>query len=149
MRSRRSSTSADLSELRERFQAAIEAHLPGVFGIQLVAAAAGRVEARLDVRPEFLATNGYLHAGTVVTLADTACGMGCLATLPEGASGFTTVELKSNFVSSAQAGDGLGCVATMAHGGRTTQVWDAVVTRESDGKQLALFRCTQYLLRPE
>jgi acyl-coenzyme A thioesterase PaaI-like protein len=34
----------------------------------------------------------------------------------------------------------------MAHGGRTTQVWDATVRRESDMKVLALFRCTQYLL---
>jgi 1,4-dihydroxy-2-naphthoyl-CoA hydrolase len=100
----------------------------------------------MDVRPEFLAPNEYLHAGTVVTLADSACGLGCRASLPAGAAGFTTVELKSNFLRSARAGDGLSCRATLAHGGRTTQVWDALVTRESDGADLALFRCTQYLL---
>jgi uncharacterized protein (TIGR00369 family) len=100
----------------------------------------------MEIRPEFLAPNDFLHAGAVVTLADSACGMGCIASLPDDAQGFTTVELKSNFLRSARAGDGLRCRATLAHGGRTTQVWDAVVTRESDGRDLALFRCTQYLL---
>jgi 1,4-dihydroxy-2-naphthoyl-CoA hydrolase len=106
----------------------------------------GALEARMDVRPEFLAPNDFLHAGAVITLADSACGMGCLASLPDDVAGFTTVELKSNFLRSARAGDGLLCKATIAHDGRSTQVWDAVVTRESDGKDLALFRCTQYLL---
>ena len=72
--------------------------------------------------------------------------MGCIRSLPEDAAGFTTVELKSNFLRSAGAGDALRCRATVAHAGRTTQVWDAVVSRESDGRELALFRCTQYLL---
>ena len=103
----------------------------------------------MDIRPEFLAPNDFLHAGAVVTLADSACGLGCRASLPEGAAGFTTVELKSNFLRSARAGDGLRCRAALVHGGRTTQVWDAVVTRESDGSDLALFRCTQYLLSEE
>jgi 1,4-dihydroxy-2-naphthoyl-CoA hydrolase len=67
--------------------------------------------------------------------------------LPEGGTGFTTIELKSNFLRSARPGDALRCETEMAHGGRTTQVWDATVTRESDGKEIALFRCTQYVLR--
>ena len=129
-----------------QFEKVMQGRLPGHFGIRLLAVEYGRVEAELDLRPEFLAPNDYLHAGTVVTLADTCCGMGCVASLPEGAAGFTTVELKTNFLRSARAGDGLTCRATMTHGGRTTQVWDAVVIRESDGKDLALFRCTQYLL---
>ena len=124
----------------------MEGRLPGLFGLELLAIEPGRVEARMDVRSDFLAPNDFLHAGAVVTLADSACGMGCIASLPEGAAGFTTVELKSNFLRSARAGDGLACQATLAHGGRTTQVWDAIVKRESDGKDLALFRCTQYLL---
>ena len=103
------------------------------------------VAARLQVTPEHLAPNGYLHAGTVVTLADSCCGMGCMASMPEDVAGFTTVELKANFLRTATGG-GLGCRATLAHAGRTTQVWDAAVEREEDGKPLALFRCTQYLL---
>jgi uncharacterized protein (TIGR00369 family) len=127
----------------------MQGRLPGLFGLELRAIENGHVEARMDLREDFLAPNGFLHAGAVVTLADSACGMGSLASLPDGATGFTTVELKSNFLRSARAGDGLACRATMVHGGRTTQVWDAVVTRESDGRELALFRCTQYLLRDQ
>jgi uncharacterized protein (TIGR00369 family) len=61
-------------------------------------------------------------------------------------AGFTTSELKSNFLRSTVEDDALRCEARLVHGGRTTQVWDATVTRESDEKPLALFRCTQYLL---
>ena len=43
----------------------------------------------LPLRADHVAPNGYLHAGTVVALADTACGYGCIASLPDGASGFT------------------------------------------------------------
>jgi uncharacterized protein (TIGR00369 family) len=120
--------------------------LPGLFDLELLEAGHGRVQARLDLKPEFMAPNDFLHAGTIVTLADTCCGMGTLASLPEGVAGFTTAELKVNFLRSARADDALGCEARLAHGGRTTQVWDARVTRESDGKDLALFRCTQHLL---
>jgi uncharacterized protein (TIGR00369 family) len=98
----------------------------------------------LPLRPELLAPNGYLHAATVVALADSACGYGCIASLPEGATGFTTIELKTNFLGTALEGT-LSCESRRVHGGRTTQVWDATVTAES-GKTLALFRCTQLLL---
>ena len=124
-------------------------HLPGLFGIELLRAEIGVAEGRMELRPDFMAPNDYLHAAAVVALADTVCGMGCLASLPEGVSGFTTLELKTNFVRSARADDALHALARLAHGGRTTQVWDAEVMRESDGKDLALFRCTQYLLSAE
>jgi len=101
---------------------------------------------RLPVREELLAPNGYLHAGTVVALADSACGYGCIASLPAGATGFTTIELKTNFLGTALDGT-LFCESRCVHGGRTTQVWDASVTNEA-GKTLALFRCTQLLLYP-
>ena len=80
----------------------------------------------------------------MVALADTACGFGCFASLPEGGTGFTTIELKSNFVGTARDGT-LECEAVRVHGGRTTQVWDATV-RDGEGAQLALFRCTQLIL---
>lgn len=128
------------------FNEASKGRLPGLLGLETLRVEPGEVEARLDLRPEFLAPNGFLHAGTVVAMADTCCGYGCLATLPEGMQGFTTSELKSNFLRSATEDDALLCLAQMAHGGRTTQVWDATVRRESDQKVLALFRCTQYLL---
>jgi uncharacterized protein (TIGR00369 family) len=133
-------------DLIPSFEQAMQGRLPGHFGIELRVVEQGRVEAELEMRPEFLAPNDYLHAGTVVTLADSCCGMGCIASLPDGAAGFTTIELKTNFLRTAQAGDRLECEARLAHGGGRTQIWDAVVRRASDGKDLALFRCTQYLL---
>ncbi|MDZ7729714.1 MAG: PaaI family thioesterase [Dehalococcoidia bacterium] len=105
------------------------------------------IHARLDVRPDLLAPNGYLHAATVMGLADTACGSGALAFRAEGAIGFTTIEVKSNFLGTARQGS-IAVVARKAHGGRTTQVWDAEVTDEATGKTIALFRCTQMMLYP-
>ena len=104
--------------------------------------------AELPVKPQLLAPNGYLHAGSLVTLADTLCGYGCVMNLPDGATGFTTVELKSNHLGTTLEGTVAG-VATPAHLGRTTQVWDAVVTHLESGRTLALFRCTQMVLYPK
>jgi 1,4-dihydroxy-2-naphthoyl-CoA hydrolase len=118
--------------------------LPGLFGIQIDEIEEGHVRMHLPLRPELLAPNGYLHAGTVVALADSACGYGCIASLPDGAAGFTTIELKTNFLATVLEGT-LLVESRRVHAGRTTQVWDATVSSE-DGKTLALFRCTQLLL---
>jgi uncharacterized protein (TIGR00369 family) len=122
--------------------------LPGLVGFRVAAVDEGKLVAELDIRPELLAPNGYLHAATVVALADTACGYGCLAHLPQGAQNFTTIELKTNFLGTAREGT-LACVAKPVHLGRTTQVWDATVTRKADGGTIALFRCTQMVLWPK
>jgi uncharacterized protein (TIGR00369 family) len=119
--------------------------LPGLVGFRVMALEQGLLVAELDVRRELLAPNGFLHAATVVALADTACGYGCIAHLPKGAENFTTVELKTNFLGTARDGT-LACIARPAHLGSTTQVWDAVVSRHVDGKAIALFRCTQLIL---
>ena len=103
--------------------------------------------AELPVKQELRAPNGYLHAGSVVTFADTCSGFGCYCQLPPGASGYTTIELKSNHLGTARDGT-LECIARPAHKGRTTQVWDAVVTHRESGKTIALFRCTQMILYP-
>lgn len=119
--------------------------LPGHLGIVITAVNGREIKAELPIKPALLAPNGYLHAGSIVTLADTAAGYGCVAHLPEGAVGFTTIELKSNHLGTALEGM-LDCSATAAHLGRTTQVWDAVVTHRETGKTLALFRCTQMVI---
>ena len=119
--------------------------LPGFLGIEITRVDNGEVAARLDIKPHHLAPNGYLHAGTVISLADTAAGYACVVNLPEGASSFTTIELKSNHLGTARDG-AIACVAKAAHMGKTTQVWDVVVTNETSGKTIALFRCTQMIL---
>ena len=122
-----------------------DGHLPGHLGVEILTVSREAVESRMAVRREVMAPNGYLHAASVVALADTSCGYGCVAALPEGARGFTTIELKSNFLGTTRDG-AIRCRATPAHLGRTTQVWDAVITNEADGKTIALFRCTQMVL---
>src|SRR5919201_921444 len=122
--------------------------LPRLFGVELLVIRSGHAEARLELRPEHLAPNEFLHAGTVITLADSCAGMGCLASLPDEAVGFTTIELKTNFLGTATEG-GLRCTAEMAHGGSRTQVWDATVTREHDERVIALFRCTKFIIPRE
>jgi len=119
--------------------------LPGLIGIEFDGFEDGIVRARITLRQAHFAPNGYVHAGTVVTLADTAAGYGCLLSLPEDGTGFTTIELKTNFMRSAREGT-ITCEAHLVHGGRTTQVWDATVL-DPEGRQMALFRCTQLVLR--
>jgi 1,4-dihydroxy-2-naphthoyl-CoA hydrolase len=121
--------------------------LPDHLGIIVLEASPERMVLALAVTPRHHAPNGFLHAGSVVALADTACGYGTVLNLPEGADGFTTIELKSNFFSTAMSGRILA-TAKPVHRGRTTQVWDAEVVSEGSQKRLALFRCTQSVLWP-
>jgi len=125
-----------------------EGRLPGHLGIVVEAVAPDEVRMSLPVAPHLLAPNGFLHAGALVTLADTAAGYGCVANLPAGANGFTTIELKSNHLATTLDGH-VDCTARPAHVGRTTQVWDATVTDRESGRTLALFRCTQMVLYPK
>jgi len=119
--------------------------LPGHLGIVITHAADSEVRGELPVEERHMAPNGFLHAGTVVTLADTCAGYGCILNLPPGATGFTTIELKSNHLGTAKQGTIVGS-AKPVHLGKTTQVWDTTVTHRDSGKTIALFRCTQMIL---
>src|SRR5262245_64514179 len=132
---------------REHFNSVSKGHLPALVGVEIITVSREAVQSRLVVRREVMAPNGFLHAASVIALADTSCGYGCVATLPQGAKGFTTVELKANFLGTAREG-AIACRATPVHLGRTTQVWDAVVTDAASGARIALFRCTQMVLWP-
>lgn len=131
-----------------KFNEAGAGKLPGHLGIVITQVEGSEVHGELAVRTELMAPNGFLHAGSIVTLADTCAGYGCVAHLPPGATGFTTVELKSNHLGTAREGT-ISCVARAVHLGKTTQVWDAVVKHKDSGKTLALFRCTQMVLYPK
>ncbi len=129
----------------EQFNQRSAHNLPGHLGIVIKQVDGKEVHAEMPVTPCVMAPNGFLHAGSVVTLADTSAGFGCLASLPEGAVGFTTIELKSNHLGTAREGT-VQCIAKPVHLGKTTQVWDSVVTHRESGKTIALFRCTQMVL---
>ena len=122
--------------------------LPGELGIEWDEVANGRARGRFTVGKQHMAANGFMHAASVVALVDSACGYACVASLPDGASGFTTIEIKTNYLGSAKVGETVACEARLLHGGRTTQVWDAEAINETTGKTIAVFRCTQMVLYP-
>lgn len=134
----------DLAKLNQR----ASEYLPGLLGIEAIDLGEHRVVCRMPLLKSHFAPNGYVHGGAVVALADTTCGYATFAHLPHGASSFTTIELKSNHLSTVREGAIL-CTATPQHLGRSTQVWDATVNDEASGRTLALFRCTQMILWPK
>jgi uncharacterized protein (TIGR00369 family) len=122
--------------------------LPGELAIEWELVAKTGAVGRFTATKKHMAPNGFLHAASVIALADSACGYACVCALPEGATGFTTIELKANYLGSAKVGDVVVASARLLHAGRTTQVWDAEVVNETTGKTMALFRCTQMVLWP-
>ena len=120
---------------------------PGLVGVELLTCEPDLVTGRLDVTEALVAGTGFLWAPVVVTLADWLCAAGIGASLPEGAS-FTTIEIKTNFLGTVRKGGSIAGRAWPVHQGRSTQVWDVEVSDESNGKLIALFRCTQMVLQP-
>ncbi len=118
---------------------------PGLVGARVLSCEADQVTGRLDVTHPLVAGTGYLWAPVVVTLADWLCACGMGPNLPEGAS-FTTIEMKANFLGTVREGGSIFGRARPVHRGRTTQVWDVEVSDESNGRTIALFRCTQMVL---
>jgi len=123
-------------------------YLPSYLGVEITSIAQGTLSSRMAVKKLHVAPNEFLHAASVVALADTTCGYATIAHLPEGAASFTTIELKCNFLGTVREGS-VACAATAQHLGKTTQVWDAVVSDAATGRKIALFRCTQMILWPK
>ncbi len=131
----------------EHLNTRAEGSFIGWMGINFLTVEDGKLTAEMIVEPHHVAPNGFLHAASIIALADSACGNGTIAHLPGGAESFTTIELKSNHLGTARDGT-LHCIATAQHLGRTTHVWDATVSHVETGKTIALFRCTQMILWP-
>jgi 1,4-dihydroxy-2-naphthoyl-CoA hydrolase len=132
----------------EKMKELCTGYLPGLIGMELVSVSPTKLLSRLAVRHDLMAPNGFLHAATIIGLADTTCGFGTLSHLPEEAKTFTTIELKTNFLGTVRGG-AITCEARLEHFGRTVQVWDAVVADEATARTIALFRCTQMILWPK
>lgn len=115
-------------------------------GITLIDEGEGWLEAQMVIAPHHLRSGANaLHAASMIALADSVCGFAAGNVLPEGAKGYTTIELKSNFLGTASEGTLIGR-ADAEHLGRTTQVWTSTVTHKETGRKCALFRCTQMIL---
>jgi uncharacterized protein (TIGR00369 family) len=128
----------------EQFHARQIGTLPDRFGARVTGVQEGAMQMQVEIQPWMMAPNGFLHAASVILLADTCAGYATMAHLPEGAKGFTTVELKSNFLGSSKSGM-MRTEAVAEHLGRTTHVWSATVFN-AEGRKMALFRCTQMIL---
>jgi len=131
----------------ERLNGANEGKLPGHLGLRIIEVEDGRVVGRFAVRPDLVAHTGYLLAGSLLSVADILCAYGVSTVWNEGSNGFTTVEVKCNFMGTLLEGE-VECAAELLHGGRSTQIWDATLTNAATGKRLAVFRCTQMILYP-
>ena len=89
-----------------------------------------------------------VYVAAKLGIADLLCAYGVSTAWPAGANGFTTAEVKCNFMGTITAGSGI-VTAEILHSGRTTQIWDARFTDEASGRLLAVFRCTQIILYPK
>lgn len=130
------------------FRARRKGMLPDALDMDFDFPEPGRATGAFTAQRKHMAPNGFMHAASVVALVDSASGYGCVASLPEGASGFTTIEIKTNYLGTAKEGEVVACKARLLHGGRMTQVWDAEAVNETTGKTIAVFRCTQMVLWP-
>lgn len=120
-------------------------HFPGLLGVQVTEIEEGKMVAEMAIKKEFFAPNGFLHAGSIVTFADTIAGYSSIAHLPEKGKSFTTLELKSNFIKGIKEGK-MECECTAEHLGRTTHVWRVEVKDKETKKKIAIFSCTQLIL---
>lgn len=87
-------------------------------GITLIDEGEGWLEAQMVIAPQHLRSGtNALHAASMIALADSVCGFASGNVLPEGAKGYTTIELKSNFLGTANEGTLIG--------GQMRNIWGA------------------------
>ena len=125
-----------------------EEYLFGYLNMEFLKVEKDEVIARINLQQHHFGWNGYLHAGTIFALADSCAGYGCVRSLPEGAAGFTTIETKTNFLSTVRQGS-IQAIAIPLHRGKSTQVWDTSVSSTENGQLLSCYRCTQMILWPK
>jgi uncharacterized protein (TIGR00369 family) len=100
-------------------------------GASLGRIAAGEVEIAMPVAPRFCQQHGFVHAGIVTTIADTACGYAAFS-LMSASAGVLTTEFKVNLLAPA-AGERLLAVGRVVKPGRTLTVTQGEVHAESRG----------------
>lgn len=121
-------------------------NFPGTLGIKALEFSEGHSLLELELEKRHMNYMGSVHGGVIASLADTAAGYGTFANLPADATGFTTIELKCNFMRGATIGTVLQSTGKRIHNGRTTQVWDANVVEKDSQNIVAEFRCTNIIL---
>ncbi|MGE0044226.1 MAG: PaaI family thioesterase [Hyphomonadaceae bacterium] len=114
-------------------------------GVEIVEASKDKVIGKLKVEPGLCTTGGTLHGGASMAFADSLGAIAGFLALPEGATGTTTLESKTNFLGAAKQGTIITGETTPVHRGRRTSVWQTKITGE-DGKAVALIIQTQMAL---
>jgi uncharacterized protein (TIGR00369 family) len=102
-------------------------------GASLSRVVPGEVEIVLPFREDLTQQHGFLHAGIVSTIADSACGYAAYSLMPADAA-VLTVEYKVNFLSPAQ-GDRMIARARVTKAGRTVTVCTCDVVSVEDGQE--------------
>lgn len=102
-------------------------------GATLLRVAPGEVEIALPFREELTQQHGFLHAGVVTTIVDSACGYAALSLMPPGA-GVLTIEFKLNLLAPA-AGARMIARGRVTKPGRTINVCAGDVFAEQDGRE--------------
>jgi len=138
--SRQSDTAAELNEF-------FGPRVPGLLGVNFDSCTPDNVTGHIAVTDALIAGTGFLFAPAIVALADTLAAGGTGANLERDGESFTTIELKANFLGTASLGQTVIGTAVPVHRGKSTHVWDVTVTNASTDRVIALFRCTQMILR--
>jgi uncharacterized protein (TIGR00369 family) len=130
--------------------------LLSTLGVSIAALSAGHVELDLPYRADLCQQNGYLHAGAVTALADSACGYAAASLMPDDRD-VLTVEFKVNLLSLAR-GDRFRAVGDVVRAGRTLTVCSAEVVAwadDGDGNpsaslvRVALMQATMMAVAPQ
>ena len=119
--------------------------LVGTLGIRTDKYSAESVVLSLDWAPGLCTASGILHGGVIMALADSAGAACALLNLPDGATGTTTIESKTNFVGAVRRGS-VTATSKVLHRGATLIVVETVVRGDQD-KLVAKVTQTQLVLR--
>jgi 1,4-dihydroxy-2-naphthoyl-CoA hydrolase len=112
-----------------------------LLGIELIETGPDLVRARIEWTPERCTTNGVLHGGVLMALADNSGGVCAYVNMPDGADGTATIESKTNFLRAVRGG-WVTATTRPLHRGRTLIVVESELVRD-DGKLAAKVTQTQ------
>jgi uncharacterized protein (TIGR00369 family) len=116
-----------------------------LMGVKVTEANAERIIGTLEVREDLCTGGAILHGGAIMAFADALGAVGAFMALPEGATGTTTIESKTNFLGAARVGETVQGETTALHRGKRTSVWQTRISTAA-GKPVAIVIQTQMVL---
>jgi len=132
-----------MDDLEKKIAASFAAQgLMATLGAQLVQVSPGEVQIELLPRPDLSQQRGYIHAGALTSVLDSACGYAALTVAPAGFD-VLTVEFKINFMRPAVA-DRFVAVGRVRKAGKTLTVCEGEVigVRGTERAAIAVMQAT-------